>query len=229
MGTRGLVSADEPLAVLRKAFDLGINLYDTADIYPGSEELLGRAFGRIRDQVVYATKWGHTPNGPDGRVSYVRQALTASLRRLRTSYVDIFQLHVADLSPYSAMALRDECENLVAEGLIRAYGWCTPDPVRVAVFAAGPNCATVQAPLDPKLLPLLDSHDMTLLCPEPFGPPVELGGRTPLQGALAWVWARCARAVALPRVRTVADVVEVAGALAHGPLTARELATSLRA
>ncbi|TCO58072.1 aldo/keto reductase family protein [Actinocrispum wychmicini] len=223
MGTRGLAAVDDPQRLLRQALDAGITLFDTADIYE-TEELLGHAFAGMRDQVVIATKWGHTADGPDGRVSYVRKALTASLRRLRTSYVDIYQLHVADMSTYAATALREECENLVAEGLIRAYGWCTPDPARAAVFAAGPNCATIQAPYDDALLPVVDEYDLSLLCPEPFGPPVRLGGRTPLQGALARLWAHCPRAVALPRVRTVADVMELAGAVTHGPLTMRELA-----
>src|SRR5690606_20286464 len=111
----------------------------------------GRALAGHRHEVVIATKWGNTfdeatrvMGDPDASVGYARQALEASLRRLDTDYIDLFQLHLGDLDPEQAARLRDECEKFVSEGLIRAYGWSTDDPSRAELFARGPHCAAVQ-------------------------------------------------------------------------------------
>lgn len=86
--------------------------------------------------------------------------LTASLRRLGTDHVDLYQLHLADADAGRAAVLRDACEELVAEGLLRAYAWSTDDPARAAVFAEGPHCAAVQHALNV----LDDAPEMLLLC-----------------------------------------------------------------
>jgi aryl-alcohol dehydrogenase-like predicted oxidoreductase len=116
-----------------------------------------------------ATKWGNlfdeeskVLTGGDDSPAYVRHALTASLARLGTDYVDLYQLHLSDADPERAALLRDTCENLVREGLIRAYSWSTDDPGRAAVFAAGPHCAAVQH----RCNVLQDAPDMLALCEE---------------------------------------------------------------
>ncbi|HET8589752.1 MAG TPA: aldo/keto reductase, partial [Nakamurella sp.] len=94
-------------AVVDAALDAGITLFDTADVYgipPGrSEELLGAALGSRRGDVVIATKFGmdaRGANGPDfgarGSRRYIRQAVEASLRRLGTDWIDLYQLHRPD-------------------------------------------------------------------------------------------------------------------------------------
>ncbi len=124
------IDADATQAVVDAAIDCGITLFDTADIYGqgASEELLGRALGTRRADVVVATKFGmdmRGANGPDwgARASrrYVRLAVEASLRRLGTDWIDLYQLHEPDdVTPIEeTLATLDE---LVAEGKVRYVG-----------------------------------------------------------------------------------------------------------
>src|SRR6266568_3330612 len=92
-------------AVVDAALDAGITLLDTADTYSlgKSEELLGEVLRGRRDEVVLATKFGMDMrglNGPDwgarGSRRYIRTAIEASLRRLRTDHVDLYQYHEPD-------------------------------------------------------------------------------------------------------------------------------------
>jgi aryl-alcohol dehydrogenase-like predicted oxidoreductase len=119
-------------AVVNAAVDAGITLFDTADIYGGepglSEELLGKALGSRRDQVVIATKFGgdmHGVNGPDwgvrGSRRYIRRAVESSLQRLGTDWIDLYQLHFPDpVTPVEeTLAALSE---LVAEGKVRYIG-----------------------------------------------------------------------------------------------------------
>ena len=94
---------DDGTALVRRAFDLGVNFFDTADVYGlgHSEELLGQALGRRKNDVLIATK-GANLFGPDGKTglsndpAYLRQALEASLLRLRRDYVDVYYIHRPD-------------------------------------------------------------------------------------------------------------------------------------
>lgn len=164
----GAADEDESVAALRRAYELGIRLFDTADVYGTghSERIVGRALAHCRDQVVIATKWGNTYDearreliGPDASPGYARRALEASLQRLGTDYVDIYQFHLADVEASAAAPLLEELENLVSAGLIRTYGWSTDDPVRAASWAAGRHCTVVQH----ELSVLRDAPDMLAL------------------------------------------------------------------
>lgn len=116
---------------LRTAFAHGITFYDTADIYGAghSEELLGEVFGDksgLRDRVVIASKVGFLgPNqAQDFSPPYIRETLMGILARLRTTYLDLYQLH----SPKIESATPEVIETLQAlqkEGLIRAFGIST--------------------------------------------------------------------------------------------------------
>src|SRR5580693_1198635 len=83
--------------VVEAALDAGINFFDTADTYGGtrSEEILGRALGKYRRDVVVATKFGMAldEERKGAAPAYVKRALEDSLRRLGTDYVDLYQLH----------------------------------------------------------------------------------------------------------------------------------------
>jgi aryl-alcohol dehydrogenase-like predicted oxidoreductase len=167
----GKVDDEESVRAVRRALDLGVTFFDTADTYGAghSERVLGRALGKHRADVVVATKWGNvfdeatrTLTGSDASRTYLRRALTASLRRLGTDYVDLYQFHLSDAGPEQAAPLREACEELVREGLIRAYAWSTDDPERAAVFAEGPHCAAVQHALNV----LNDAPAMLRLCEE---------------------------------------------------------------
>ncbi|HWB38604.1 MAG TPA: aldo/keto reductase, partial [Rugosimonospora sp.] len=119
-------------AVVDAAFEHGINFFDTADIYGGepggSEALLGEALVGRRDEVVVATKFGndmHGTNGADhgarGSRSYITRAVEASLRRLRTDYIDLYQMHVPDPATPIEETL-SALDDLVRAGKVRYLG-----------------------------------------------------------------------------------------------------------
>ncbi|MGN6797451.1 MAG: aldo/keto reductase [Gaiellaceae bacterium] len=120
---------DEPatFAVIDAAIDAGVTFFDTADIYGGqggSEELIGRALQGRRDQVVLATKWGK-PMGDNaerrGSRDYILGAVDASLRRLQTDVIDLYQHHEEDPDTPLEETV-GTLEELVRSGKIRAYG-----------------------------------------------------------------------------------------------------------
>jgi aryl-alcohol dehydrogenase-like predicted oxidoreductase len=128
----GARMADEDVpAVVGAAIDAGITLFDTADVYGnagGSETLLGRALRTRRAEVIVATKFGMEmggANGPDwgcrGSRRYIRIAVEASLRRLQTDWIDLYQLHRPDPNTplEETLAALDE---LVGEGKVRYIG-----------------------------------------------------------------------------------------------------------
>jgi aryl-alcohol dehydrogenase-like predicted oxidoreductase len=112
--------------VVSAALEAGINFFDTADVYGGtkSEEFLGRALGAQRSSVVVASKFGlplndQQPGG--GRPEYVKQALEASLRRLGTDYLDLYQYHRPDPTVPIAETL-GALNELVRAGKVREIG-----------------------------------------------------------------------------------------------------------
>jgi aryl-alcohol dehydrogenase-like predicted oxidoreductase len=162
----------ESKRAIRRAYDLGCNFFDTADVYGHghSEELLGAALANVRPHVILATKVGATfynrdvhpllrdrvaemmgtpfdEIAPDAVLpvthdssftpAYVRFAVEQSLKRLRTDYLDLLQLHNPPLNLISAMDTYGVLEELKLEGKIRAYG--------VSVHPAEEGLAAVQA------------------------------------------------------------------------------------
>src|SRR4051812_3723959 len=130
----GEVDDDESVAAIRAAFDAGITFFDTADVYGcgHSERVLARALQGRRDDVLIATKFGFTYDedrrespGRDASPTYIRQACEASLRRLQTDVIDLYQFHLGDADLETAAAVRDTLEELVDDGRISAYGWST--------------------------------------------------------------------------------------------------------
>ncbi|MDA8196908.1 MAG: aldo/keto reductase [Actinomycetota bacterium] len=113
--------------VLDKAIDLGINLFDTADIYGnlgGSETFMGQILEGRRDSIVLATKFGMSMNTGDvarGSRRYIRKAVEASLTRLRTDYIDLYQFHEPDPNTPIEETL-DALNELVLEGKVRYIG-----------------------------------------------------------------------------------------------------------
>jgi aryl-alcohol dehydrogenase-like predicted oxidoreductase len=121
---------ERSIGVIHRALEIGVTLLDTADAYGPftNEELVGRALEGRRDQAVLATKCGLVVEdvaeyvmGRDGRPEHVREAIDASLRRLRTDHVDLYQLHRVDPDvpleeTWGAMA------ETVAAGKARAIG-----------------------------------------------------------------------------------------------------------
>lgn len=118
--------------VVHAALEAGITLFDVADVYglePGlSETMLGKALGKRRDEVILATKFGMDMkgvNGPDygarGSRSYIVRAVEASLSRLGTDHIDLYQLHTPDLSTPIEETL-SALDDLVRSGKVRYIG-----------------------------------------------------------------------------------------------------------
>ncbi len=114
--------------VVSAALDVGITLFDTADIYGnrgGSESLLGQVLKGHRDEVVIATKFGGDMGGGSdearGSRLYIRRAIEGSLRRLQTDYVDLYQHHFADPRTPIQETL-EALDELVHEGKVRYPG-----------------------------------------------------------------------------------------------------------
>lgn len=119
-------------AVLDAAIDAGVTLFDTADMYGGepglSETLMGEALKGKRDRIVLATKFGHRGRdvglggwGARGSRSYVRRAVEASLTRLQTDWIDLYQLHTPDPGTPIGETL-DVLDDLIREGKVRYIG-----------------------------------------------------------------------------------------------------------
>jgi aryl-alcohol dehydrogenase-like predicted oxidoreductase len=135
-GWWGKFTEGEAIALMHKALDLGITLYDAADTYGNgySEELIARAFPNQRDQIVIATKVGYNfyEHGDERRgqreiphdfsVPFIREAVDKALARLKTDRIDILQLHNIRMKQVEDDALWELMENLVQEGKIRSYG-----------------------------------------------------------------------------------------------------------
>lgn len=118
-------------AVVDAALDAGVNLIDTADSYGESETYLGEVLEGRRDQVVLATKFGSDlggANGPDwgarGSRRYIRKAVERSLRRLRTDWIDLYQIHRNDKDTPLEETL-SALSDLVRQGKVRYLGVST--------------------------------------------------------------------------------------------------------
>jgi len=134
--------------VVGAAIDAGINFFDTADVYGGtkSEEMLGVALGKWRDEFVIATKFGMPVDDTHFGASpaYVRQACEDSLRRLGTDHIDLYQLHYPDDKVPIAETL-GALHELIAQGKVREIGCSnfTVAQLQEAKSAAGDGPAFV--------------------------------------------------------------------------------------
>jgi aryl-alcohol dehydrogenase-like predicted oxidoreductase len=125
----------EMISLLRAAVDRGITFFDTAEVYGPftNEELVGEALSPIRDQVVIATKFGfkidpsgqRTQMGVDSRPEHIKEVADASLKRLKTDYIDLFYQHRVD----PAVPIEDVAgamKELIDAGKVRHFGLSEP-------------------------------------------------------------------------------------------------------
>ncbi len=137
----GPADEGEAIATIERAIDLGVEMFDTADIYGPfiNEELVGRAVAHRRRDVALATKFGIVRNedgslvGANGRPEYVKSSCDASLRRLGTDYIDLYYQHRNDPAVPIEETVGGMSE-LVDVGKVRHLGLCEvgPDLIRRA-------------------------------------------------------------------------------------------------
>ena len=167
----------ESLQAIQCALDLGVTFFDTAANYGAghSERLLARAFKGRRDQVVIATKFGYRVDEAARAVTHydaeqeesdvagrLRDDVEASLVRLDTDYIDVYQLHVGNLAIEPAFEVRESLEDLVKRGKIRTYGWSIDRTDAIKAFATSPDCGVVQ-----QMLSVLNGNmELLALCEE---------------------------------------------------------------
>ncbi len=153
----GVVDDNESIHAIHRALDLGVNFFDTANVYGAghSERVLAKAFAGMREQIVIATKFNaifdeetRQVTGASCAPDDIRSACEDSLRRLKTDYIDLYQFHDNGYPADQAEPVRETLEELVREGKIRAYGWSTDFPDRAEVFAQGENCTSIQLELN---------------------------------------------------------------------------------
>ena len=127
----GEVDDSDSIRAIEAAFGLGINFYDTADVYGAghSEELLAKVFSTRRDRVVIASKGGNLTDAEgqwqkDFSGEFLSRQVEGSLGRLKTDYIDLYQLHTprTDEQLEQALANAQTLDRLVEQGKIRAYG-----------------------------------------------------------------------------------------------------------
>ena len=168
----------ESIATIRSAVDRGVTLIDTAPVYGfgRSEEIVGQALaeGRIRDKVQIATKvglsWKDGQPYRDSRPARVREEVEASLRRLRTDVIDLYQVHWPDPDTRiieTAAVLAD----LRSEGKIRAIGVSNFSPAQMEAFRVASKLHAVQPPYnlfereaEADVLPYARRTALTALC-----------------------------------------------------------------
>lgn len=129
LGCMTMVGKDkeEMIHLLREAVKLGVNFFDTAEIYGPylDEELVGEALAPVRDQVIIATKCGlRMENGKqvvDGNLEGIKKSLEGSLKRLKTDYIDLYYLHRVDPNvPIEDTA--NLMKDLIKQGKIKHWG-----------------------------------------------------------------------------------------------------------
>lgn len=188
-GDWGPTDEAQAVAAVRRAAEMGITVFDTAQGYGfgASEQLLAKALdGVARDRVVIATKGGLRPTGKglvrDSSPAWIRKGVEESLDALGSDYIDLYQVHWPDpATPFeeTAAALAE----LVALGKIRHVGVSNFDAEQIRAFSASLPVETLQPPyhlfrrgIEQEILPYTASHDVGVLV---YGPLAHglLGGR----------------------------------------------------
>ena len=128
------IDEDEAIKMLKKAYDLGINFFEIADMYGKgkSERIIGQVFKDMRKEIVYSTKWGydmynqeqigHNEIPQKHDPEFLQFALEKSMERLQTDYIDVYSLHNPKMDAIKNNDLFYTLDNLVDEGIIKSHG-----------------------------------------------------------------------------------------------------------
>ncbi|MES5956561.1 aldo/keto reductase [Bacillus fungorum] len=174
-------SETEALRIIDEAIDLGINFFDTADLYDYglNEEFVGKALKGKRDQIILTTKvgnrWTKEKNGWswDPSKNYIKAEVKESLRRLQTDYIDLYQLHGGTIEDPIDETI-EAFEELKKEGIIRHYGISSIRPNVIREYAKRSNIVSVL--MEYSLLnrrpeewfPLLHEHQISVIARGPL-------------------------------------------------------------
>src|SRR3954451_25186192 len=235
----GVIDDEESKRALRRAYELGVTFFDTADVYGcgHSEKLIAAALGDVRDDIVIASKAGYTyveetreAPGENGDPDYIRWACDESLRRLNTDRIDLYQFHLGGYDLAKADDVLAVFEELVAAGKVRAIGWSTDDPERAAVFAKSPHCKAIQQHFNvfggnTEVLALCEDKGLASIARGPLGMGL-LTGKFDQDSSLpeddvrhGWNFRTGGQAESLRRVDAICDGLTSDGrTLAHGAL-----------
>jgi len=179
----GKIDDVESIKAIQRAVDLGVNFFDTADIYGRghSEILLGKALKGIRNKVVIATKFGYSfdevtkeDKGINYSSEYIKKACIDSLRRLNTDYIDLYQLHLWEIPLEDAKGVFNTLEDLKKEGLIRSYGWSTDHPQCIDFLIKNTNAVAIQHQFNilinaDKILKICNDYNIASINRSPLG------------------------------------------------------------
>lgn len=174
-------SETEAMRMIDEAIDLGINFFDTADLYDYglNEEFVGKALKEKRDHIVLTTKvgnrWTEEKNGWswDPSKAYIKAEVKESLRRLQTDYIDLYQLHGGTIEDPIDETV-EAFEELKKEGVIRHYGISSIRPNVIREYAKRSNIVSVL--MEYSLLnrrpeewfPLLNEHQISVIARGPL-------------------------------------------------------------
>ncbi len=136
--------------VIEAALEEGINYFDTADLYDfgENEKIVGKALGKVRDQVIIATKAGNRWTESkdswtwDPSKAHIKEAVKQSLKRLNTDYIDLYQLHGGTIDDNIDEAI-EAFEELKADGYIKYYGISSIRPNVIREYASKSNIVSV--------------------------------------------------------------------------------------
>jgi len=178
----GPVDDNDSIKAIEKALDCGINFFDTADVYGDghSEEILGKALGSERKNVIVATKVGGVkqkggPSRHDTSRKHILTAIDASLRRLQTDYVDLYQIHVPDSSTPVSETVSTLLQ-LKKQGKIRYFGLSNMKVEEISEYVKHGSVTTlqpeynmIQRQSEKELLPFCMEHKIAVLAYSPLG------------------------------------------------------------
>ncbi|WP_026614571.1 aldo/keto reductase [Ensifer aridi] len=178
----GEIDDEQSTRAINLGLEMGASLIDTADAYGTghSEEVIGRALKGRRGDAIIATKFGYTYDraaralvGTDVNPAYIERACAASLQRLATGYIDLYQIHVGELTDDQADAAGETLEKLTEAGAIRFWGWSTDNAAAAKRMVKFPHFVAVQQEMNvfvdgPDMLTMCEGNDLASLNRSPL-------------------------------------------------------------